>query len=259
MQTREICWNITARCNQKCGYCHRFLNIPELCFAKNKKILNNLIASGVTELTWTGGEPLLYKDTEKLMKIAHDNGIKNKLITNGSLLTAKRMGEVCGYIDSITLSIDSIDSKINFLIGRGKNYFKKIDYILTYLKKYESFVEIKVNTVINSYNIKAIRELNNYLSKFRINCWRIFMFMPLREMAIRNKSKFQISEDAFDKVKRYIIKESKVPNLEFRKAKDIESKYILILANGDMVVTNKKKDIKIGNALFDDINQWLGQ
>ncbi len=53
MKKKRVCWNITTRCNQKCGYCHRFLNLEELDFEQNKKILNNLIEDGITDITWT--------------------------------------------------------------------------------------------------------------------------------------------------------------------------------------------------------------
>ena len=40
MKELEICWNITARCNQNCKYCHRFLNLQDLSFDENLQILN---------------------------------------------------------------------------------------------------------------------------------------------------------------------------------------------------------------------------
>ena len=69
---KEICWNITARCNQSCKYCHRFLNIKDLTFEENYSILNNLVESGVNSITWTGGEALLLKEIDKLIKFSHE-------------------------------------------------------------------------------------------------------------------------------------------------------------------------------------------
>ena len=37
----------------------------------------------------------------------------------------------------------------------------------------------------------------------------------------------------------------------------MENKYVLILANGDIVITNKGKDEKVGNALNDSLDKYL--
>ncbi len=106
MKELEICWNITARCNQNCKYCHRFLNLQDLSFDENLQILNNLYDSGINSITWTGGEALLLSGIDELLKISYEKGIKNKIITNGKLLTPERINKIYKYLDSNTLSID---------------------------------------------------------------------------------------------------------------------------------------------------------
>ena len=53
MQKEEVCWLITTKCNQRCHYCHRFLNIQDLSFDDNKKILMNLIQEDIKRITWS--------------------------------------------------------------------------------------------------------------------------------------------------------------------------------------------------------------
>ena len=43
MEKEEVCWLITTKCNQKCKYCHSFLNIADLTYEENKEILMKLI------------------------------------------------------------------------------------------------------------------------------------------------------------------------------------------------------------------------
>lgn len=83
-------------------------------------------------------------------------GIKNKIITNGKLLTKERIDKIYKYLDSITLSIDSIDNEINESLGRGKNHFQEVKNILDYIKFKNYDVKIRINSVICKYNITDI-------------------------------------------------------------------------------------------------------
>lgn len=253
MQNKEVCWNITTRCNQACKYCHRFLNINELYLDDNKKILANLIKDGVTQISWTGGEALLYNGLSELLEIAYNNGIKNKLITNGLLLTPKKIVEISKYLDSLTLSIDSIDDEINEKLGRGINHYNNINDSLVVLGSQKSTVAVRINTVANSLNINEFDKLIEYLNNFNIDSWRIFKFIPLRETAVINKDKFDISDEQFESIKNLIAKKSNIENIEYRTANDMEKQYILIVANGDIIITNNGQDEKKGNALTDNV------
>lgn len=254
---KEICWNITARCNQNCKYCHRFLNIMDLTYDENLNILNNLKNSGITSITWTGGEALLLNGIDDLLKISYEKGIKNKIITNGKLLTRERIDKIYKYLDSITLSIDSINNDINDSLGRGRNHFEEIKEILDYIKEKKYDVKIRINSVVCKNNIGDFKGLTNFLNNYDIYSWRIFKFMPLREKAVINKESFDVSLNNYNEVVKYIKLNSKIENIDTRIEEDMEKKYVLILANGDIVITNKGKDEKVGNALNDYLYKYL--
>lgn len=254
---KEICWNITARCNQNCKYCHRFLNIMDLTYNENLNILNNLENSGITSITWTGGEALLLNGIDDLLKISYEKGIKNKIITNGKLLTNERIDKIYKYLDSITLSIDSINDDINDSLGRGRNHFKEIKEILDYIKEKKYNVKIRINSVVCKNNIDDFKDLTNFLNNYDIYSWRIFKFMPLREKAVMNKESFDVSLDNYNEVVNYINQNSKIKIIDTRIEEDMEKKYVLILANGDIVITNNGKDEKVGNALNDYLVKYL--
>ena len=256
MQKKEICWNITTKCNQGCRYCHRFLNISDLTFEENERILKNLIKDGVTDITWTGGEALIYDNIEDLIKMAYQKGINNKLITNGKILANSNM-EIMNYLDSLTLSLDSTNEKINKELGRGEEHFNNVKYILDYIKKNNITTKLRINTVANKLNIDNIEELITFLNSYNIYAWRIFRFMPLRETAIKNKAEFEISDEQFENIKEKCNEKCNVKIIEYREEDDMEKKYVLLVANGDIFITENGKDVKKGNALFDKVSKYM--
>lgn len=257
MKDKEICWNITARCNQNCKYCHRFLKINDLSYNENLSILKNLKDSGINSITWTGGEALLFNGIDELLKYSYELGIKNKIITNGKLLTTNRIDKIHKYLDSITLSIDSTDSDVNDYLGRGRNHFEEVREILDYIKKKNYNVKIRINSVVCKNNINNLKELTEFLNNYEIYSWRIFKFMPLRETAVLNKKMFEISlNDYYDAIEN-IKQKSNIVNIDTRAEKDMEKKYVLILANGNIVVTKDGKDEKVGNALVDPLKKFI--
>lgn len=254
---KEICWNITSRCNQNCKYCHRFLKIKDLNYEQNLYILNNLYNSSVNSVTWTGGEALLLDRIDDLLKHSFKKGIKNKIITNGKLLTKERIDKIYKYLDSITLSIDSVDGDINYTLGRGRNHFQEIKDILDYIKLNNYDIKIRINSVVCKQNLEKFDELVKFLNEYNIYSWRIFKFMPLRETSVKNKETFDISINEYEKVVKFIKVNSKIKKIETRIKEDMEKKYVLILANGDIVITSNGVDERVGNALNDSLKDFV--
>lgn len=253
IEEKEVCWNVTTRCNQNCKYCHRFLNINDLSLQQNKKILENLLRSNVSSITWTGGEALLLDGIDELLQIAYANGIKNKLITNGKLLDQSKIEKIGKYLDSITLSIDSIDSDMNEKFGRGYKHYQNIKDILDYLN--DKDIKIRINSVVCSYNKTTFKDLISFLNNYNIYSWRLFKFMPLREKAVKNKNEFEISLKDYYDVIDLVRNNTKIKKIDSRIQEDMEKKYILILADGSIVITENGLDKCVGNALKDEFTE----
>ncbi len=256
MQKKRVCWNITTKCNQNCKYCHRFLGINDLTYEENKEILNNLIKDGVNNITWTGGEALLYPNLKELLKIARENGIKNKLITNG-LVLAQNQGtrEILDYLDSLTLSLDTINDDTNEELGRGRNHSEDVKIILDYVK--DKNLKVNINTVVSKKNINEMEQLGEFLNNYNISKWKFFKFMPLRETAEKNKNEFEITDAEFEQTKNVFRHFGNIGETDFRQEKDMEDKYTLLIANGDIIKTEHGVDVKKGNALYQNPVEFM--
>ena len=256
LKDREVCLFLTLNCNQQCKYCHRFLGIDEVNLEDNKRIINRIAEDGITNVTFTGGEPLIYPNVLELIKLAKEKGLKAKLITNGFVLANNpNMREIYNYLDSITLSIDSSDNEINEKLGRTYSHADNIKKVLESLKETE--LNVNINTVVSRVNIDKLEELGQFLRAYKINAWRIFKFIPLRETAKKNVEEFEISKTEFRINKALFTSFPNINKVEYREENDMESKYVLIMPNGNVIITENKKDVTIGNILENSISVLL--
>lgn len=262
LNQKHICWNITTRCNATCSFCHRMSNVYELPYSLNNAILDKLINCGVRRITWTGGEALLYAELKSLIKKAKENGIINHLITNGRAFTTEMIDRLVPMLDIVTLSLDSCDSETNEKMGRGKSQYEEVSLIVSYLRQHYPHLQIKLNTVACKMNIDNLTEISEFIMRNSINRWKIFRFMDLRGDAIINKDDFWITSEEFEDLKSRINR-ILIPNNynghAFVDINDFEEDYILIRADGAVVVTRDKKDLVLGNLIFDDMIDILSR
>ena len=114
-----------------------------------KKTLKELKKMGVRYITYTGGEPLLYKNIIELVKYGHNLGFTQILVSNLYNMFVGRNEDILDYIDSIGVSFHGQESTYNKIVG-NKNAFhilcKNIDRLLKMKKN------ININYTISKNN-----------------------------------------------------------------------------------------------------------
>src|SRR5436190_7731993 len=80
------------RCNLSCAYCNEYDKVSEPVPTEEMlRRIDQLAALGTTAITFSGGEPLLHPELEKIVERIRQHGSIATLITNGYLLSAERI------------------------------------------------------------------------------------------------------------------------------------------------------------------------
>jgi cyclic pyranopterin phosphate synthase len=108
--------SVTDRCNFRCRYCMPAEGLPWLpkeevsSFEEITRFARILVSSGVRSLKITGGEPLVRRDLDVLVRSLRGLGsdLDISLTTNGSLLGAQAAQLAGAGLDRVTVSCDSL-------------------------------------------------------------------------------------------------------------------------------------------------------
>ncbi len=173
--------SLTERCNLRCFYC-----MPEHGITLSEKstlmtheevvyIAKQFVEMGVKKIRLTGGEPLLKKNIEKIIRDLTELPISLGITTNGVLLD-KYMGlfQECNVSD-INVSLDTLNKeKFNVITRR--------DYFDIVTKNIESYINHGFNLKINCVLIKGVNdnELLDFIefTKDKNTSIRFIEFMP---------------------------------------------------------------------------------
>jgi cyclic pyranopterin phosphate synthase len=120
---RDLRISVTDRCNFRCVYCmpkevfgpgYQFLKLANLLtYEEIARLTRIFVGLGVQKVRLTGGEPLVRKHVEALIKML--SGIPDldlALTTNGSLLVQKAEALKQAGLKRITVSLDSLNEEV---------------------------------------------------------------------------------------------------------------------------------------------------
>ena len=100
----------TSVCNLNCVHCifrnrNKKRSIP---WSKLDPFIRTCAAHGVEAIEYSGGEPTLYPQISQCIRLVHELGMKQGLITNGLALTTTLSEEEQGFCAWIRVSLDAL-------------------------------------------------------------------------------------------------------------------------------------------------------
>ena len=122
----------------------------ELTLGDWMKVLTSFKENGGEFVTFSGGEPLMFKNFSQIISHAHDLGLKSTVLSNGLLWSDKLIHELAPFIDEIQFSLDGVDEETNSMV-RGSGHFEKV--VDTIVKFANAGVKTSVATTFTYDNL----------------------------------------------------------------------------------------------------------
>ena len=185
-ELKELLWEITLQCNKGCKYCGSKEFIRKEENIDRNYIANEIVKSGVKDITITGGEPTtVMSDLINVSKFLSKNGVNVKILTNGQLFNHKDFKELDKYVLRYGYSINEKNDIKQAKKQSGELPFDKIVMI----------------TNFGNHNINLLKELMKFSVQF-VN-WQVQLTMG---------NEFQLDIPEIKKLLVYLDKINKVTN-----------------------------------------------
>ncbi len=132
------------RCNIDCGYCNEYDKVsPPVPFDLMTARIDHLATLGTSVVAFSGGEPMLHPDLETLIARIRSHGMMAGLITNGYLLSPKKIqGLNEAGLDYMQISIDNVEPD-----DVSKKSLRLLDKKLQWLSQHATF-DVNINSVV---------------------------------------------------------------------------------------------------------------
>src|SRR5580704_10894172 len=134
------------RCNLACAYCNEYDETsPPVPTPEMLNRIDRLAALGLSSLTFSGGEPLLHPDLDRLIQRVRERGMLAGLLTNGFLLNQDRIQRLNqAGLDYLQISIDNVAPDEVSLKS-----LKTLDARLVMLAEHAEF-HVNINSVLGA-------------------------------------------------------------------------------------------------------------
>jgi MoaA/NifB/PqqE/SkfB family radical SAM enzyme len=162
-------FEVTLRCNARCGFCDYWKTPVSEKANETEGFVNAARFFNPMLVTFTGGEPLLRRDLEEIVRAVHDS-IRLKyitLITHGGMLTAERARSLWSAgVSQFNISLDYVDGRHDEARGIPGLTAKILGTVAA--MRASGIDAIRFNTVIKRDNLEQLLPLVELARELRI-------------------------------------------------------------------------------------------
>jgi AdoMet-dependent heme synthase len=174
-----IGWAITNKCNLKCLYCSqdsgKNLN-NELTTKQCLEVINKITKYKPSVIGYTGGEPFLKKDFEKIVSYSSSKGIRNVVTTNGLIIDDIHRGFLVKFI-KIRISLDSSNEDKHNYLRQNESVFQQVLNTIDRIKNLG--IKTEIVTTISKKNMNSLDSLFYLLKELKVDEWSLSFFCPI--------------------------------------------------------------------------------
>ncbi|AMV39542.1 GTP 3',8-cyclase MoaA [Planctomyces sp. SH-PL62] len=201
--------SVTDRCNIRCVYCMpekvEFMPRDQLLrFEEIARFVEIVAPLGVDKIRLTGGEPLLRKDLDVLVRmLAAIPGIADVgLTTNGMLLAPAAAKLRDAGLERINISLDTLDPARFERLARRRGLDDAIEGV--FAAKRAGFAPIKLNAVIiRGFNEQDVAPLARFAREHALEM-RFIEYMPLDAGHLWEREKVFFAHEILDVLAREV-------------------------------------------------------
>lgn len=246
-------------CNYKCAYCfvkkeNHMLTLEQIMTIVDnvKEYFDKHKLQGRINLV--GGEIFLFNDLQKVIDYIYSKNIKVSMVTNGSLLTEEFIMENKDKLETIGISVDSLDENTNIKIGRCcRNKTMKKERLIELCKCIKNNnIKLKINTCVSKYNINE--DLSDFIETVNPDRYKILQMIIVKGV----NEKLLPYKTTNQEFKAYC---SKIKHLNpiCETDSEISNSYLMIDSKGDFCVDNNTNNKPIGNAIIENFDELVNK
>lgn len=186
---------LTTECNERCIFCRKYT-------WKSKHILFDTIVEKVEKyknanLQFSGGEPTMYNELEKLNRLLIEQNKKYKVFTNGLLPGTPAADVFVEYADQLSISLDAMSNVVYNEVRRPLEKEFALDRVKYLARKF--YYKSRVCMVVTSQNIEQVLPILHFAMENGIKS-RFYPIHTNTEGMIPSKLQLEVLSENLGKV-----------------------------------------------------------
>lgn len=151
----SVQFNLLNKCPSRCKSCRKYLWPDDVLDVGDVMQALEVLKEeyGLQTVVFSGGDPLLYKDFDKLIDFCHDKDINFSLISTLVIRNQKILHQIAKKAYRIHVSVDSVSAS-NYQYIRGVDGFKIVSNNIKFIMQHrpEGLVPIRISATISKMN-----------------------------------------------------------------------------------------------------------